>query len=122
MKVRNIITIVVGGVAAVALFGLVVAILVGPRLQGKSRVDLAQDDVKAIAYQSFIEWSMQNPRGSCPGDIQELTRLSSDRDPWGMQFRLNCEPTATEMVNIRIVSAGPDKRFDTQDDISAGNY
>lgn len=57
---------------------------------------------------SLEDLAMPDARGR--GDLQELPR-----DPWGNPYKLNAGATPPE---FQVISAGLDKRFDTEDDIS----
>jgi A-macroglobulin TED domain/Alpha-2-macroglobulin family/MG2 domain/Carboxypeptidase regulatory-like domain/A-macroglobulin receptor binding domain/Macroglobulin domain MG3 len=48
------------------------------------------------------------------------TKLSSLRDPWGVAYQVYIEPRGAN-YEIRIESAGPDKKFDTADDFGVAS-
>lgn len=82
----------------------------------KERV--ARSMVRQVAGQSYARWSMNNPSKQCPDSALELAVYSGDRelrDPWGTSLVILCEDTLP--ARIRVVSAGPDAKLDTSDDI-----
>jgi hypothetical protein len=65
-------------------------------------------------------WQSENPTG-CPSltVLRDAGYLSSDArtdDPWGGRFRIVCDTSAAS-----VLSAGPDGRFGTKDDVSIGH-
>ena len=72
----------------------------------------------AMAVRSAAElYLAQDPGAPCPW-MEDLVReriLSSStrtEDPWGMPFRITCDGD-----EITVVSSGPDRRLDTEDDV-----
>jgi hypothetical protein len=56
-------------------------------------------------------------------DIQQFlgtTQIANLRDPWGTAYRANIQPNGSN-YEVKIESAGPDKKFDTVDDFSVGS-
>jgi A-macroglobulin TED domain/Alpha-2-macroglobulin family/Carboxypeptidase regulatory-like domain/MG2 domain/A-macroglobulin receptor binding domain len=47
--------------------------------------------------------------------------LAEMRDPWGTPFRIHTEVQYTQRV-VTVISAGPDKRFDTDDDFTVKQF
>ena len=74
--------------------------------------------VRQVAGESYARWAMNNPGKQCPDGALELAVYSDDRelrDPWGTTLVILCEDTLPS--GIRVVSAGPDAKLDTSDDI-----
>ncbi len=74
----------------------------------------AQMMVDGVAQQMSLELG-ENPNKNPEEILEDLVgdkKISSDRDPWGTKLRVE-----TEGEDVCVVSAGPDKRFDTHDDI-----
>jgi hypothetical protein len=72
---------------------------------------------------AFATWQDNNPNGGeCPSSIQELLPdYKHDlRDPWGSPFVMLCgdqAPPDAGDAKFGIVSAGPDRKLGTADDI-----
>jgi hypothetical protein len=83
-----------------------------------SKEQVARHMVRQVAVESYARWAMDNPGKQCPDSGLELAQYSDDRelrDPWGTPLVILCK----EMLpsGIRAVSAGPDAKLDTSDDI-----
>ncbi len=50
----------------------------------------------------------------------DTTQLPSLRDPWGTRYRIHVEPVGVN-YQIELQSAGPDKKFDTDDDFEVAS-
>jgi hypothetical protein len=66
---------------------------------------------------------MMDHASNCPRGIDELVsekylERSSAKDPWGSQLIMHC-PTSSDSPGADILSAGPDKREGTPDDIKS---
>lgn len=101
-------------VVIMALLATGVAVLVMPLLVD-AQVKQAGTDASAIRTAAAI-WRM---RGSsdCPSvddliDDHLLSRETRSRDPWDQPFVVTCEPDS-----VHVVSAGPDRRLGTEDDV-----
>jgi len=55
--------------------------------------------------------------GGVTGWTKTLDTQAVPNDPWGTAYKYQC-PSETEGKDYDIISAGPDKQFGTQDDIS----
>lgn len=55
--------------------------------------------------------------GGCPRSLQNVVFGMAKTDPWGSPFRLRCQPGPA--ASPEIDSAGPDRTFDTHDDLSS---
>lgn len=55
--------------------------------------------------------------GECPKDVKKLQKkvfpATNPKDPWGTNYSLSCPSPGSALVR----SAGPDRRFNTDDDI-----
>lgn len=52
---------------------------------------------------------------------KEISATAKDVDAWETPLRLTCnDPFKAETIEVIVTSAGPDRKFDTADDISAG--
>jgi hypothetical protein len=64
------------------------------------------------------KWRVDHGPGACPtvATLQlagELTRASACRDPWDHDYLIWCRPDES----VTLMSAGPDGRFGTRDDV-----
>lgn len=99
-------------IMALIATGVTVAVL--PAL-GDAKNDTAQSNVGAIKQAT----SLALMRGrDCPGSVEDL--ISSGRledtdpnDPWGTPYRIQCAGH-----NIIVTSAGADREFESEDDVS----
>jgi len=96
-----------------AAFGL---FIVTAPTYGGGRVRLAKTGVRQIE-QAFLEYQIDN--GRCPATIDVLVaekylRKQGLVDPWGTHFAYGCHGLDAESR-----SAGPDKAFNTDDDIAS---
>jgi hypothetical protein len=83
-----------------------------------SKDQVARQMVRQVAVESYARWATDNPGKQCPDSGLELAVYSDDRelrDPWGTTLVVLCEETLPG--GIRVVSAGPDAKPDTSDDI-----
>jgi len=75
--------------------------------------------VQQIAYEAFPIWATVHPDESCPASLDEFEDVPA-KDPWGKPFRTYCGSTLPPGVKgFGVVSAGPDQKFDTLDDIKS---
>jgi len=99
-------------VALLAVIGTAVTVALGPFLDGgKEKVAVA--DCQAIR-QVAILWRSTNS-GLCPSVPQLASLLdqqSRSNDPWGHAYTVRCEEG-----EIKVLSAGADGAFGTDDDI-----
>jgi len=103
--VLAIVGLITGGIAVVAV----------PKYK-EAQITTAKNDTKAL-YNIADNW-----RASHSADCPTVERLKADKeisatsntiDPWGMNYKINCE----DADNLQVVSFGPDKKENTQDDI-----
>lgn len=65
----------------------------------------------------FPAWVADHPTDDCPRSLSELepyVHAGTSMDPWGTAFRFVCTRSG-----LRVDSAGPDRTFDTGDDIGS---
>jgi hypothetical protein len=107
--------ILVAGLIACSTATLIVYFTVRPDVK-RARCDLAAVDVRAIESAAMVYVSEHS--GECP-TIQDLKHAGileepkPTTDPWNTEFRIVCD-----VRRATATSAGPDKQFDTEDDIS----
>jgi general secretion pathway protein G len=107
-----------------AILALVMGLLVGPRVMdilGDSKVDIAKLAVRKLANEAFPQWLARHPDKACPERIEELAELTDSedaKDPWGGSYRMACPPgLPAGAKRIAIMSAGPDGKEGTDDDV-----
>lgn len=106
----------------VAIIGLVlgaVAIGVVP-LFAKGQAGTAWNETKVIEGM-YAVWVISN--AECPSSVDDLIKAAGKKgqsavDPWGTPYEIQC-PSQHDM-EIDVISAGPDKKLGTDDDI--GNW
>ena len=105
LVVLAIIGLIVGGVA-VAAFGQF----------SQSQEKVAGNDV--VALENAAEMYMVQNGGKCPKDQQDLKAggviKKVKKDPWGTKYQIKCPG---EHGDLDVMSAGPDREFDSKDDI-----
>ena len=106
--------VVVKYLAIAALFVTCVRILGDKELAGctDSPEEIAALDVKRYAVEAYPLWRRQHPDLPCP----ESNKGSSTLDPWDSPYVFTCNATT-----FRVVSAGPDRRLRTADDIASSD-
>lgn len=112
----------------IAIIGLLVgAIAVGVRGHlARSRISIAKMEISKIveALESFSSFKTQYPTQEeglqalvGDGNAEEQFLQSDDfKDPWGMEYEYLVPGSSGEPFEI--VSSGPDRQFETEDDIS----
>lgn len=113
-----------------AIIGLIMGVLVLPRLMGssdKAKEKLAKTQIEQFAL-NYEEWSSDHPGESCPSSVDDLLKVSAKaskkakvqgKDPWGSPFKLVCGESAPDGVGFGVLSAGKDKKEGTEDDIKS---
>ena len=71
----------------------------------------------------FVAWQAVNPDKDCPSSVEELSKAAGKKgqdpnDPWGTPYEIRC-PSEHDL-DVDVISAGPDKKTGTDDDI--GNW
>ena len=110
-----------------AILALVMGLIVGPRVMkmfAESKEDIARIAAHKFADEAFPQWSRSHPDKGCPDKIEDLTEYmnsNNKNDPWGTEWKLLCPPNlpAGVRTGIAIISAGPDKKEGTSDDIKS---
>ncbi len=90
-------------------------LIIGPRVlhhvHHASRVVLAHHQIASLEGGLFRAWHHAHVRATCPIATAQLS-AGLRLDPWGTPYRVTCLHH-----RIAVTSAGPDRRFDTADDI-----
>jgi hypothetical protein len=79
------------------------------------------DDAGRRLLAAVEGWQSEKTEGGCPSitgltDSGFLTAESRTDDAWGTRFRIVCSDKSAS-----VLSAGPDGRFDTRDDVVVGH-
>jgi general secretion pathway protein G len=108
-----------------AILGLVMGVLVGPRLyamfsEGQAKV--AKTEVQKLTTEAFIRWQMKNPGKECP-ELNELAALldkKEAKDPWNHDYIALCGDNAPAgSKGFAVMSVGADGEQGTEDDIKS---
>lgn len=118
-------------VAAGALIGAAILALAAGVLErrahtctfGSSREEVAEDTTRKLAFEAYPEWRAAFWNGpTCPASLHALlpwTNNNDTLDPWGTDYAFWCGRTASREPALHVLSAGPDRQFDTGDDIGS---
>lgn len=103
-------------VAIMAMLAGGVALFALPKFK-EAQVSTAKTGAQVIR-RAVQDWQRVNNESSCPTMSQlvqgkHLDSASNTDDPWGQAFVLACTDD-----DVFVMSAGPDKKKDTKDDIS----
>jgi hypothetical protein len=104
--------------------GLLCAPLVTLGLAGTDAPDAVADNtrilVRLYAFEAFPQWALVHHEEACPQTIDELSPFVNDaaRDSWGTALELRC---GGGIRGAYVRSAGPDRRFETGDDITSND-
>lgn len=105
-------------IVAIAIIAMISAGIAVAVVIQKEKADIRITTVNASAIRMGIKsWWIDHDTSSCP-DVRALVadgvidRGKVDRDAWGQPWRIQCEA-----LDATIVSMGPDRRPDTEDDI-----
>lgn len=82
--------------------------------------DTAIVDEVSNAYQLWLMTS----ESSCPNHLSELDRFRNTKktkDAWGSELKLECDGKSDSGLFV-VISAGPDSRFGTFDDIRSDRF
>jgi general secretion pathway protein G len=108
-----------------AILALVMGLVVGPKLMelfARSKEDVAMLAINKLANEAYPQWVVQHRNRECP-DIDQLVEMAGHKsadDPWGRPYKLFCPPSLPAGAKgIAIVSAGPDGKEGTGDDIKS---
>jgi hypothetical protein len=90
---------------------------------GESKVDATTTAIKRYAFVGYPMWSAAHPLRECPAslrDLDEYVTRTTKQDAWGSPLELRCgRDLPHPMKGVWIRSAGPDREFDTADDITS---
>jgi type II secretory pathway pseudopilin PulG len=106
------------------LLGLVTLSLVAAFIalwSSGQREDVRRDEATRSAralLEAATEWKREHGSAGCPTisllkHEERYDKSAPADDPWGERFRISCESGA-----VRVRSAGSDRRFETDDDVS----
>jgi general secretion pathway protein G len=103
-------------VAIMAMLAGGVALFALPKFK-EAQVSTAKTGAQVIR-RAVQDWQRVNNESSCPTMSQlvqgkHLDSASNTDDPWGQAYLLQCTDD-----DVFVMSAGPDKKKDTKDDIS----
>lgn len=104
-------------VIIMALIATAVGVAVIPQIT-KAKVKKARVDCSAIAGPASMYVVEEN---ECPSmqdliDVRQLPKGTTKMDPWDTEYKIQCEGE-----DILVYSAGPDKQFGNEDDVSSQN-
>jgi len=97
--------------------------MVGPRIVAqwrRARIETTRLQVEDIAYGAFPAWQLDHPELACPEALKALAhyvRGKSFVDSWGSVLAMRCGDSAPSDEEFGALSAGPDQREETPDDI-----
>ena len=109
-----------------AILGLVMGLLIGPRLIGmfsEGQEKVAQTEAKKYAFEAFTRWTMSNPGQACPEDLSALNKYLDKKeslDPWGNEYVMHCGAQSDELpsgTRFGVQSPGADGKMNTDDDV-----
>jgi prepilin-type N-terminal cleavage/methylation domain-containing protein len=110
---------IVVAVAIIAMIsaGITVAVI---NIAGDGKKRLTESSAETIRAAVKIWWATSNDVGTCPTVGMLLADGAIDRgkltksDPWGQPWKIQCDAN-----DATVISRGPDKLPDTEDDIRA---
>ena len=110
---------IVVAVAIIAMIsaGITVAVIT---IAVREKTELAKTNAETIRAGVKIWWATSNDAATCPTVPMLIADGALDRgkstkaDPWGQPWKIQCDAS-----DATIVSLGPDKLPDTEDDIRA---
>lgn len=109
-----------------AIIALVMGLVVGPRVidyYHRARIETTQMKLEMYANQAFPAWSMAHPQAMCPERVADLAEFANGRDAndaWGNPIKLLCGTNLPPGArHIALVSAGPDGKEGTDDDLKS---
>lgn len=86
-------------------------------------LDQAWLKIGKMAFEGFPMWAAKHPAKSCPDTIADLvaeSEVPDSKDPWGHEMKMFCGSNLPAGAKgLAVVSAGPDGKFDTADDIKS---
>lgn len=109
-----------------AILALVMGLVVGPKLIDyfrRARIETTQMKLELYANQAFTAWAMAHPQATCPDKLADLAEYASGRDArdaWGNPIKMMCGAALPPGAHpIALVSAGPDGKEGTDDDLAS---
>ena len=106
-----------------AIIGLVMGVLIGPRvfrMFAEAKEDIARIHMTDLANNAYGMWQRDFPDAACPDKLDDLIKYANKhdiKDPWGTAYDMKCGEGLPEGTSFGVVSAGPDRKFNTPDDI-----
>ena len=107
-----------------AIIALVMGLLVGPKVIEyfhRARIETTQMTLEKYANEAFPAWSMAHPQAMCPERLADLADYANGRDAndaWGTPIKMMCGASLPPGAHhIALVSAGPDGKEGTDDDL-----
>ena len=109
-----------------AIIGLVMGLLVGPRVMkmfSSSKVDLTRIMIKKYANEGYPQWQIHHSGKTCPDSVNEIAAEEDQKeakDEWGNPLTMLCGDQRPAGVHgIGIVSVGEDGKPGTPDDLKS---
>jgi prepilin-type N-terminal cleavage/methylation domain-containing protein len=109
-----------------AILALVMGLVVGPKLIEhfrRARIQATQLKLELYAHQAFTAWALAHPQAMCPDKLADLTEYGDGRDTrdaWGTPIKMICGAALPPGAHpIALVSAGPDGKEGTDDDLTS---
>ena len=107
-----------------SIIALVMGVVVGPRVIDyfhRARIEATQIKLEMYANEAFPAWSMAHPQTMCPERVADLAEYANGRDAedaWGKPLEMLCGASLPPGAHhIAFVSAGPDGKEGTDDDL-----
>jgi hypothetical protein len=80
--------------------------------------------VREYAESAYLAWRRATPDQRCPSSLADLNPYTNKHgadiaDPWGTDLAYQCPAPVGAGAGITVTSAGPDGRFDTDDDVAS---
>lgn len=107
--------------ALAAAMCMPIVVLASGTSPGPSAVDETRTLVRVYAFEAFPQWALAHHEEACPRAIAELSAVAGRmhaRDAWGTELELRC---GNGVRGAFVRSAGPDRRFETADDITSND-
>ena len=94
------------------------------RCTSGSKDETAAITVKKYANEAYPQWEREHMGQSCPNglsDLNEYMNSTETKDPWGNGYKMFCGGALPAGVKrgIAVMSAGPDGKESTSDDIKS---
>ena len=92
------------------------SIVFAQAVASEREIAIARRELAGYAFETFPQWVAANPARACPQHLLELNYYDPSLhavDPWGRPYQFACTP------RLWARSAGPDRIFDTGDDLTS---